>query len=583
MAMVINSNIMSLTAQRNLSSSQAEQNQAMQRLSSGLRINSAKDDAAGLAISQGLTSQVRGLNQAVRNANDGISMVQTAEGALQESTNILQRMRELAVQSANGTYSSGNRDTLNAEVKQLKAEIDRIAKTTSFNGQNILDGTLGKVDLQVGAYSNETISMEIGSMSASSLGGATGDIVGEAAAAGLNDLTSLAAADGDLIINDQQIKAVTATVLQDAIDGINTDLDGFGAQVSTMVEVKASGVGDGVLREGTDTLQLQLIDNVNNTSTYTITGTQNMDELVEKINSETGGRITATTDEAGKLVLTAENAASLVTTDSTTGDKASGIVDVTDGTRNFSLVINDTSVDKRGVKVEVNATNVTDAELEALGINAHDDNGNLLGVAATATGAVNIKEGDLVINDVAIGEIKAGTAASDTAANAVEAINKLSEQTGVVAYLNTATQVALRSTTGGEIAVEYGDKATASDVLDVTGFVERNATSGVGSVASIDISTATGAQKAIGIIDKALEQINTTRGDLGAVNNRLDYTIKNLSNVSENAAASRSRIVDADFAAESAALARSQVLQQAGTAMLAQANQAPQQVLSLLR
>ena len=164
MSMVINSNIMSLNAQRNLTMSQNEQNTAMERLTSGKRINSAADDAAGLSISNRMTSQINGLNQAVRNANDGSSLIQTAEGALDESTNILQRMRELSVQSANGTYDSGNRSTLNAEVSQLKEELDRISETTSFNGLNILDGTLGKVDLQVGFESNHTITLENGAM-----------------------------------------------------------------------------------------------------------------------------------------------------------------------------------------------------------------------------------------------------------------------------------------------------------------------------------------------------------------------------------------------------------------------------------
>ncbi|NEX21715.1 flagellar biosynthesis protein FliC [Thiorhodococcus mannitoliphagus] len=575
MAMVINSNIMSLTAQRNLSNAQSSQNQAMTRLSSGLRINSAKDDAAGLAISQGLSSQVRGLNQAVRNANDGISLAQTAEGALQESTNILQRMRELAVQSANGTYDSGNRQTLNAESKQLKSELDRIAQTTSFNGQNILDGTLGKVDLQVGAYSNQTISMEIGSMSSSSLGGASGDIVsaettGSAALAGLTA--------GDLTINDQAVSDLSSVVtgastVQAGIDQINTDLDGFGAQVSTMVEAKGTSVGDGVLRAGTDTLTLDLTDNYGNASKYVITGTENMNQLVEAINTESGGTISATVDDAGKLVLTAENAQSITVTDSTTAD-ASGIAN---GATNFSLVINDTSADKRGVKVEVATTDVA-----AIGLNTQDAAGTVTGMAATATGAADLKAGDLNINGVDIGPIDAGADAASGVTNTIEAINKVSDQTGVVAY-QSGSVVALRSSSGEEISIKYGTDATDTEVKAVTGLLERNATSGVGSVASVDISTAAGAQKAIGIIDKALEQINATRGDLGAVNNRLDYTINNLTNVSENAAASRSRIVDADFAAETAALSRAQVLQQAGTAMLSQANAAPQQVLSLLQ
>ena len=591
MAMVINSNIMSLTAQRNLSSSQAEQNQSMQRLSSGLRINSAKDDAAGLAISQGLTSQVRGLNQAVRNANDGISLVQTAEGALQESTNILQRMRELAVQSANGTYSSGNRNTLDAEVQQLKSELDRIADTTSFNGQNILDGSRGKIDLQVGAYSNQTISMEIGSMDTKSLGGSGGDIVSAEVTGGSGALTAIDS--GVLTINDQAISTLTdAATVQDALNSINADLDGFGAEVSTMVDMRAKSVGTGVLVAGTDSLNLQLTDNYGNLTTFEVTGTNSLEELATAISDASGGQVEAKVVD-GRLTMSAENAQTLAftATGGTGKGAATGTIatvtglDGTDLDRSFSLVFNDTSADKRGVKIE-GADGTDDAAAVAtLGLDIHDDDGNVLGVAVTATTG-KLNEGDLIINGVEIGEIQAGTDAAATLNNVIEAINKLSDETGVVAFDNAAgvaDAISLRSVDGGEISIKYGDNATVATAKTFTGLQERNAAEGVGSVSSISISTAAGAQKAIGIIDKALEQINDTRGDLGAVNNRLDSTIKNLSNVSENAAASRSRIMDADFAAESAALARAQVLQQAGTAMLAQANQAPQQVLSLLR
>ena len=190
MAMVINSNIQSLNAQRHLNNSLDAQNTATERLSSGLRINSAKDDAAGLAIANRMTSQVQGLNQAVRNANDGAALIQTAEGGLEETTNILQRMRELSIQSANGTYDTGNRDTLNAEVKQLKQEIDRISETTSFNGLNILDGKLGDIDLQVGENANQTITLELGSSSTKKLGaGSSPDVVGAQITGGADLLT----------------------------------------------------------------------------------------------------------------------------------------------------------------------------------------------------------------------------------------------------------------------------------------------------------------------------------------------------------------------------------------------------------
>jgi len=199
MALTINTNVASLNAQRNLGASQSNLNKSMQRLSSGLRINSAKDDAAGLAISDRMTAQIKGLNQASRNANDGISLAQTAEGALQESTNILQRMRELAVQSANDTNSSSDRSSLNDEIVQLKAELDRIAETTQFNGKTVIDGTMSNATFQVGANAgtNQTISFSITSAKTADLGSAGTVAVAEATATGtFGDLKFVADAVG---------------------------------------------------------------------------------------------------------------------------------------------------------------------------------------------------------------------------------------------------------------------------------------------------------------------------------------------------------------------------------------------------
>ncbi len=580
MSLIINTNVASLNSQRQLMNSGNALDRASERLSSGQRINSAKDDAAGLAISNRMTSQIRGLDQAIRNANDGVSLVQTAEGALQEVTNILQRIRELSVQSANGIYNDADRQTLNAEVKQLKQELDRISETTSFNGQKLLDGSLGDTLLQVGSQANETMQVSIGSFATSRLGGTSGDVVGEATAAGLTDLTDLAA--GALIVNGVALSSVAAeTNLNDALKIWNADLDGKGASVTSLVQFTAEGAGSGVLRAPSETLTILYTDGDDLPQTYTITGTNSMKELVAKINAETG--VEASVTNSGKLVLTAPGGTSLSVTDSSTAGGASGNGVTTAVPINFSLVFNDESKDSRGVLIQADAT-VTSAEIQALGIDVQDANGNLVGSAVTATGAATVlQEGDLVINGIAIGKITAGTAVADTAAEAIRVINEKSGETGVVAFLATGstTQLALRSANGDEISIKYGD--TATNVMAVTGLQERNATEGVGSVASIDIGTAAGAQRAIGIVDAALEQVNATRADLGAVNNRLDHTVSNLANVSEKTSASRSRIVDADFAAETAALSRAQVLQQAATAMLAQANARPEQVLSLLR
>jgi flagellin len=589
MSLFINTNVSSLNSQRQLNSSGMALDRATERLSSGQRINSAKDDAAGLAISNRMTSQIRGLDQAIRNANDGVSLIQTAEGALQESTNILQRMRELAVQSANGIYSDADRATLNAETQQLKAELNRIAATTTFNGKNLLDGTLGAAQLQVGNLANQTIDVKVGSFNTRSLGGSAGDIVGAATANGLADLQALAAADADdtLYINDVALTDLSVAgidTLNKALASINADLDGKGAAVSSVVSSTAEGTGDGVLIAGTDFLEITVVDGDNQTQVYEVTGTNSLEELAQKINDTTA--ITATINEKGKLVLSGENLTSITVADGngTEAEDAAGF-DGTETDQNFRLVFTDTSGTGAGVKIEGGDDAAASAAmlgvLDDLGIDASDDNGNLQGATVAAQA---LEKGDLIINGVEIDEVDAGADATEQLENLIEEINKLSDKTGVVAFTGEQTDgIGLRSTSGEEISIKYGDNAVDADVFTATGLQERNASGATGSVSGINISTAVGAQKAIGVLDKAIEQVNNTRSDLGAANNRLDFTVSNLANVSEKTSAARSRIIDADFAAETASLSRAQVLQQAATAMLAQANARPQQVLSLLR
>lgn len=577
MALVINTNVASINSQRQLMNSGNALDRATERLSSGNRINSAKDDAAGLAIGNRMTSQIRGLDQAVRNANDGVSLIQTAEGAMQEATNILQRMRELSIQSANGIYSDSDRNTLNAEVVQLKEELDRIADTTTFNGRALLDGSLSETTLQVGSQANQTMTVKVGSFNTSELGGSSGDIVGEATTGGLAALTALDTA-GDLSVNDVDISALdSATTINEALATINNDLRGKGAEATTQVEVTGTSNGSGLL-QGANELTLTLTDGNNNDQVYVLTDTENMDELVAKINEETG--IQASLNENGRLVLNAQGATSIAAAGNAATLTATGL---SAGTTNFSMVFNDTSADKNGVKIE--AGTITGAEILALGIDVQDDNGNIVGSAATVgTAGTTVAEGDLIINGIEIGQIDSGGSVAATAAETIRVINESSDETGVVAFAaGAAATVSLRSTTGDEISIEYAESATPGDVIGVTGLQERNAGEGGGSVASIDISTAAGAQRAIGVLDKAIEEVNSTRSDLGAINNRLDFTVSNLSNVSGQTSAARSRIMDADFAAETAALSRAQVLQQAATAMLAQSNARPQQVLSLLQ
>ncbi len=381
MSSTINTNIMSLNAQRNLSTSQASLATSMQRLSSGLRINSAKDDAAGLAISERMTAQVKGLNQAARNANDGISLAQTAEGALSQVGNNLQRMRELAVQSSNGTNSQVDRDAMNAEFTQLSSEIQRVSEQTSFNGRNLLDGSFTGVSFQVGANAGQTITVaNIANVQTASLGGTTTRVAGAVAAS-------------------------------------------------------------------------------------TITG------------------------------------------------------------------------------------------------------------FATAVAA-----GGLTINGTDVGAIAGAANAQERAGQVAEAINRVSAQTGVGAsYDAVSGQLSLTSAA----AITVGGTAAATDTGLATGaFGASTTTTGI---ASLNVSSFTNSQMSISQLDKALASVNGSRATLGAMQNRFESVVANVQTSAENTAAARSRIQDADFAAETANLSRAQVLQQAGTAMIAQANQAPQGVLALLR
>lgn len=589
MALVINTNVASLNTQRQLLQSGNALDQATERLSSGYRINSAKDDAAGLAIANRMTSQIRGLNQAVRNANDGVSMIQTAEGALQEVTNILQRMRELSIQSANGIYSNDDRARLDSEVQQLKEELGRISKETTFNGQALLDGSLQDTALQVGSEQNQTINISVGSFSTSSLGGSSGDVVGEAAANGLADLSAFTAADADttLYVNDVALSSLAdadaGATLNEKLASINADLEGKNVVASALVSTEGKSVGDGQLTAGTDTLTITVVDGDSNTQSFVLTGTNNMEELVQKINDDT--TVSASLNDDGRLVLSQENVVSIAVTGSGTAALDAAGFDGTETDGNFRLSFTDTSSDGAGVKVEggndTAATATMMTNLANLGLDAVDNEGNLQGALTTTQN--DLKEGDLIINGVAIGKVDAGANAAEQADNLIEAINKVSSLTGVVAFQGEqgAGSVALGSTTG-ELSIKYGDNAAATIFTD-TGLQERNSASGAGSIASVDISTAAGAQKAIGIIDVAIGQVSETRADLGAVNNRLDFTVSNLTNVSEKTSAAKSRIMDADFAEETANLSKAQVLQQAATAMLAQANARPQQVLSLLQ
>lgn len=397
MALSVNTNVASLNTQRNLNTSTNALATSLQRLSTGSRINSAKDDAAGLQIANRLTSQINGMGVAVKNSNDGISMAQTAEGALEQSTTILQRMRDLSLQAANGSNSAEERKALNSEVVELKKELDRIANTTSFGGKKLLDGSFQATTFQVGAAANETITVKLDEMSSKAL----------------------------------EAKFSTGTIQADAL----------------------GATGDPAAASGVIAVQVQMAGG--DVKTYSATFEEGASE--------------------------AEQVQALAT------------------------ILNDANIG--------------------------------IGAFANETGAF-----DLVTS------LASGTGAGQISS--------------------------LKFGSGPNLAA--AQTAATTDVLLTAPTTDNK-------VSDIDINSVLGAQTAVIIIDQAIQKIDAQRADLGAVQNRFENTIANLQNIAENVSAARGRIKDTDFAAETAALSKNQIMQQAGTAILAQANQLPQSVLSLLQ
>jgi flagellin len=501
MAQVINTNIASLTAQRNLAANQNEAATAMQRLSSGLRINSAKDDAAGLAIANRLTSQINGVNQAIRNASDGASVVQVAEGALQESSNILQRMRELAVQSANASNSASDRTMLQSEVTELAAEMTRIANTTAFGNTKLLNGGFASQTFQVGAQVGETISLSISAARASDLGTtytATGF------------LDELGRAEG----SGATTNGVTAQTLTFNVEGQTTN-------VSIAVDSTAKDVA-------------------------------------------------AAVSTVGGLTASASTTATFQFTAGTTGEASA------------TVTIN--GVQLTGVDLSGNATAKATA-LEAA-INADSTlSANLTVSRSTDTITLTDADGDNI--SIATGDLDASAAASTDIAvvtNSLSAVTLDGGTSDSLVVTGTVTVTADKEYAAGDLTVYSSD--TSGQIISETVAAPRQPTSvdaGSTRIDSMSIATVTGANLAIATIDAALTTIDSQRATLGAVSSRFDSVIAGLSAQSENATAGRSRIMDADFAAETAQLAKSQILQQAGISVLAQANAQPQNVLALLQ
>lgn len=487
MPQIINTNLMSLNSQKNLNRSQTTLSTSLQRLSSGLRINSAKDDAAGLAISERFSAQVRGLTVASRNANDGISLSQVAEGALDEVGSILQRVRELAVQSANATNSSSDRQALQLEVGQLTAELNRIAKSSDFNGQKILDGSFTTALFQVGANANETIVATTGNFKT--------DQYGDYRISGMvNGVSSVS--------TGRFATATSATI--------------SGSQGTSTIDIAASSSAKSVAAA------VNLVSDLTNVKASAVT------QVEMSFGSSGTYRFSIQGDNATAIEIGFNISA------------ATGVEQLAQAAQAF----NDQQA-KTGVvaSVKTDGTGITLSHYEGESIklktvvNSANSSSALVRGATNAAGSIQLQESAVVSSAYVTGQVTFDSTKSFTITNSLTA-----------SYLLTAT----------------GGAATLQKVSD------------------LDISSVSGANLALSIVDSALAQVSNQRAKFGALQNRFASTIRNLETSVENLSGARSRIRDADFAVETAELTRSQILQQAGTAMLAQANSIPQNVLSLL-
>ena len=506
----INTNISSLNTQRRLAKSQSGLATSLERLSSGLRINSAKDDAAGMAIGDRMTAQIRGQNQACRNVNDGISMAQTAEGAAAEMNNILQRIRELAVQSANGTNTSSDRQSLQGEVSQLTQEFQRIAKTSEFNGMKLLDGSIADTTFQVGANVGDTISTRMPNLQTNGLGlyrmGAR------------NYVSNRQNDQGTEIVGYIGVYQTYPSCPN--LFGVNTP---YGSQI----------------KSGTMT-----ITNALGTTSLGYPDGASAKDAAQLINSANVGITARARSEIGFTSSNGNTTLDLIT--------ESGTV-----TLSFDVVGGDYSQAIASFNSVSSRTGITASIFEAWGttrVMLTNNDGQDIKIINQSSAAQNITLSDTMYDD---GVTVSGNNGVGTIAQAV-----------VVT---------------GELTLDSSSSFTASDTnpLELGGFVGTSS-SVFQSLELVDVSTVGSCQRTLAITDAALQQVNTFQAQLGAVQNRFESVVQNLLVSTENLSASRSRIMDTDYAAETSKLSRNRILQQAGTAMLAQANSSPQQVLSLL-
>lgn len=720
MSMIVNTNVSSLTAQRSLAESSRVMDSAMERLSTGSKINSASDDAAGLAIVQRMTAQINGLNMAVKNANDGIAMTQSIEGALVEVTDMLQRLRELSIQASNATNTDIDRGYIQQEVNLLIAEISRISANTRYNGQKVLDGSFKNVQLQVGTEGGETINFSVDNTAASALGSykITGDRIEAQLGNGAGSYENIVDSQDDIIINGANLSKTIDVIASDSAKAVATKINAVSGE--TGVEAEAKNYAHLYSNYATDETYSVKINNVT-TGYFAISGSNVIDAVdkINRISGSTGVTAQATTDnkvrlyaEDGRDILIENESTGtnlrvqsvghdgeltmpqkawhmgLATTTGTTTDGAadgtytlvqrstgqtwsfavdavtdgdetaarleadlngiagvsgfkvtansslanSPIVTATEGFGDFdiysgtdisnssalqtfagqatkvTLDLDDATWDTGGASAsasyilrnsstgkdytftvtQASASGPTGAEV-LTGLNALDV-GTFKLAAAAAAGADAVVYGPANFGNWTI--LESDATATDTTVNVAGDLNLLDSALAAANNSNDAATITgtIELTSSKAFSVTQSNEASgvATDPNVATGstandnyFVTRSGT--LSTVSNIDLRTTAKAGESIKTIDGAIEKISSMRSELGAIENRLEHTVSNLMNVQENTEASRSRINDADFSVESANLAKSQVLQQAGTAMLAQANARTQLVLQLLQ
>ncbi len=619
MPSIINTNISSLNAQLNLSKSQSSLQTSLQRLSSGLRINSAKDDAAGLSIADRMTSQINGLDQAVRNANDAISLSQTAEGALNTVDNNLQRIRQLAIQSANSTNSSSDRAALDAEAQSLITEIQRVSTTTQFNGLNLLDGSFTNSQFQVGANANQTISVSMGNASTSALGsygGSQGSAVTATAWTAGSTISINGTVIGSSIDQSATVKgwAADSAAAKAAAINAQTSTTQVSASASTTLAGTAAPIGSQALNNGDLTINGVSIGPV--TAAYGAAAEGANAAAAINLQSSTTG-VTATADaSSGKLTLTAADGRDIVLGSNNgsagatrvlnaTGLTAGAGTAVANSVQTFSVTTSGTNGDTltiAGVTFTFNNTTTSNTVNSATSVTVGSSGiATSASAAAQLVAALNSAQMNS-LTDSALGTITAavtgtvGVSLTDTRYGTVATLSSTAAP-GVgttIGTVTTSTDGTNLTSAGGTAAqTTYGKltlTSSASFTLADSGTSGGLAAAGLSNYSagrtllnSLSITTVSGSNTAITTIDAALAQVNSMRATLGATQNRFTSTVSNLQTTALNISAARSQIQDTNYAAETANLTRAQILQQAGTAMLAQANQLPNLVLSLLK